>query len=239
MLCYEAGAPAIRYVSKSLTCSMDICGSWRAGVCLDMGDRDLLSIGIGRLDEPARVRPTFHQCVSSKLPWLEISDNLPRFSENRITHPKNRQSPIVAPPEPIESPALRVIRVETTWGEPERARNLLLCRFTAPAGSGAMRFAYCDTTDQRLLWVKNGGSGLVRRPSGPPSIADILLCCREPRVRSNYRLMQRSIEVGVKAACLTDRHEAAKKGTKSAAPSALAGASCARPMFLSNSAPCV
>jgi hypothetical protein len=54
-----------------------------------MGDRDLLSIGIGRLDEPARVRPTFHQCVSSKLPWFEISDNLPRFNENTITHPRN------------------------------------------------------------------------------------------------------------------------------------------------------
>jgi hypothetical protein len=73
-----------------------ICGSCRAGVCFDMGDRDLLSIGVGRLDEPARVRPTFHQCVSSKLPWLEISDNLPRFSENTITHPRNRQSPIVS-----------------------------------------------------------------------------------------------------------------------------------------------
>jgi len=67
-----------------------------------MGDRDLLSIGIGRLDEPARVRPTFHQCVSSKLPWFEIDDSLPRFSENTITHPRNRQSPIVADPELME-----------------------------------------------------------------------------------------------------------------------------------------
>jgi hypothetical protein len=55
-----------------------------------------------RADEPARVRPTFHQCVSSKLPWLEINDGLPRFSENTITHPKERQSPIVADPAPIE-----------------------------------------------------------------------------------------------------------------------------------------
>jgi hypothetical protein len=45
-----------------------ICASCRSGVCFDMGERDLLSIAIGRLDEPARVRPTFHQCVSSKLP---------------------------------------------------------------------------------------------------------------------------------------------------------------------------
>ena len=79
-----------------------ICGSCRGGVCFDMGDRDLLSIGIGRLDEPARVRPTFHQCVSSKLPWLEFNDSLPRFSGNTITHPRERQSPIVVDPKPIE-----------------------------------------------------------------------------------------------------------------------------------------
>jgi hypothetical protein len=79
-----------------------ICGSCRGGVCFDMGDRNLLSIGIGQLDEPARVRPTFHQCVSSKLPWLEINDSLPRFSENTITHPSERPSPVVTDPEPIE-----------------------------------------------------------------------------------------------------------------------------------------
>jgi hypothetical protein len=78
-----------------------ICGSCRGGVCFDMGDRNLLSIGIGQLDEPARVRPTFHQCVSSKLSWLEINDGLPRFTENTITHPTERPSPIVANPEPI------------------------------------------------------------------------------------------------------------------------------------------
>jgi hypothetical protein len=71
------------------------CTSCWGAVCFDMGDRDLLSIAIGHLDEPARVRPTFHQCVSSKLPWLEINDGLPRFSENTITHPRERMSPIV------------------------------------------------------------------------------------------------------------------------------------------------
>jgi hypothetical protein len=74
-----------------------ICHSCRRCVYFDMGDRDLLSIGIGFLDEPARI-PTFHQCVSSKLPWFEINDGLPRFNENTITHPKERQSPIVAYP---------------------------------------------------------------------------------------------------------------------------------------------
>ena len=47
-----------------------------------MVDQDLLSIGIGRLDEPARVRATFHQCVSSKLRRLEIDDDLPHFNHH-------------------------------------------------------------------------------------------------------------------------------------------------------------
>jgi hypothetical protein len=50
-------------------------------------------VGIGRLDDPSRVRPTFHQCVSSKLPRLEISDGLPRFNDNTIAHPGNRHRP--------------------------------------------------------------------------------------------------------------------------------------------------
>jgi hypothetical protein len=78
------------------------CASCRGCVCFDMGERDLLSVGIGMLDEPARIRPTFHQCVSSMLPWLEINDSLPRFSENTVTHPKERRSPIVPGPEAIE-----------------------------------------------------------------------------------------------------------------------------------------
>jgi hypothetical protein len=34
------------------------------------------------------------------------------------------------------------------------------------------------------LWVKSGGTGIARRPSGLPSIADILLHCREPPLRA-------------------------------------------------------
>jgi hypothetical protein len=77
-----------------------------------MGDRDLLFIGIGRLDEPSGARPTFHQCVSSKLQWFEISDSLPRFRENTITHPRNRQSPMVADPEPTEQPTAKACSID-------------------------------------------------------------------------------------------------------------------------------
>ena len=36
-------------------------------------------------------------------------------------------------------------------------------------------------------WVKSAGSGLVGRPSGLPSAADILLRCREPPLRAKSR----------------------------------------------------
>jgi len=71
-----------------------ICATCRGAVCFDLGDRDLQSFGVGLLDEPARIRPTFHQCVNSKLPWVEIDDRLPRFDENTVSHPGERLSPI-------------------------------------------------------------------------------------------------------------------------------------------------
>jgi hypothetical protein len=54
----------------------------------------LISVGVGLLDQPERVRPAFHQWVSAKLSWLEISADLPRFSDNAIMHPRERTSPI-------------------------------------------------------------------------------------------------------------------------------------------------
>ena len=77
-----------------------ICESCRGEVCSDMGGRDLLSIGIRRLDEPARVRPTSVRKLQAAV--VEIDDSRPRFGENTITHPKERESPIVADPGSFE-----------------------------------------------------------------------------------------------------------------------------------------
>jgi hypothetical protein len=38
------------------------------------------------------------------------------------------------------------------------------------------------------LWVRSGRADGVHRPSGLPSIADILLCCREPPVGVESRM---------------------------------------------------
>jgi hypothetical protein len=54
---------------------------------------DLHAVGIGLLDQPELVRPTYHQFVADMLPWLDIRDALPRFQGNEITHPRDRPSP--------------------------------------------------------------------------------------------------------------------------------------------------
>jgi len=41
----------------------------------------LIDITIGSLDHPEQVAPTFHYWESRRLPWLHISDGLPRHPE--------------------------------------------------------------------------------------------------------------------------------------------------------------
>jgi hypothetical protein len=41
-----------------------------------------------------------------------------------------------------------------------------------------------NTALKSLLWVRNGGPGFVRRPSGLPSVADVR--CREPPLRAQH-----------------------------------------------------
>lgn len=40
---------------------------------------DEVDVAAGTLDDPAAVPPTFHTWVSQKLPWIALSDGLPRY----------------------------------------------------------------------------------------------------------------------------------------------------------------
>jgi hypothetical protein len=44
------------------------------------------------LDDPAllQFRPRLHMCVADRLPWVRISDELPEFQANHLTHPLER-----------------------------------------------------------------------------------------------------------------------------------------------------
>jgi hypothetical protein len=56
---------------------------WFCGDCggaLYMTDPQARSVGVtlGSLDEPGRLKPTVHGWISARVPWLEITDDLPR-----------------------------------------------------------------------------------------------------------------------------------------------------------------
>jgi len=55
-------------------------------------DSDLVCISILSLDEPARVRPTAHIWCSSRIPYFDTTDTMPRFPEGELTPPDERPS---------------------------------------------------------------------------------------------------------------------------------------------------
>jgi 3-demethoxyubiquinol 3-hydroxylase len=50
-----------------------------------LGDR--VQISVGSLDEPGRVQIHDHVWTSSRLPWFDTSDDLPRFPKSSTAVP--------------------------------------------------------------------------------------------------------------------------------------------------------
>jgi hypothetical protein len=74
-----AGAEAIsRYDSSPgvVRCFCRHCGS---SLFTERNDRGLVHIRLGTTDKDPGVRPQFHAFVSSKAPWWEITDDLPKL----------------------------------------------------------------------------------------------------------------------------------------------------------------
>lgn len=53
-----------------------------------------ISVALGTLDDPERVRPAFHKNIESRLSWFEVADELPRYEGNTIPHPDRRQGSV-------------------------------------------------------------------------------------------------------------------------------------------------
>jgi len=95
---FVAQAAALRWLSGRLVPAVEEklghdvrCAACGGLVCFEMRG-GLSSLGLDTLDEPARVSPTFHQCVADAV--IAIDDDLPQFFENTISHPSTRASPI-------------------------------------------------------------------------------------------------------------------------------------------------
>jgi hypothetical protein len=44
-------------------------------------DRKLVRVALAALDDPCAVRPQAHIWTQSRLPWVELGDDLPRYAE--------------------------------------------------------------------------------------------------------------------------------------------------------------
>ena len=47
----------------------------------EIAEPDNLDVTLASLDDPAAVRPSHHIWTSSRIPWFEIADDLPRYPE--------------------------------------------------------------------------------------------------------------------------------------------------------------
>jgi len=60
------------------------CGSRLVWAPMDAKEDWSVNVSVCALDNPADVRPSCHTYTDTKLPWLEISDTLPRLSEQEM-----------------------------------------------------------------------------------------------------------------------------------------------------------
>ncbi len=59
------------------------CGECGTSLTYERADSEFLDVSVGSLDDPASVSPAHHVYIDSKIPWLEMGDDLPRHARGR------------------------------------------------------------------------------------------------------------------------------------------------------------
>jgi hypothetical protein len=83
---FKRGAPT--YYQSSSFGKRGFCGSCGSRIVwapTDAKDDWSLNVSVCALDNPADVRPNCHTYIDTKLPWLHIRDELPRFTEQEMS----------------------------------------------------------------------------------------------------------------------------------------------------------
>jgi hypothetical protein len=83
---FTRGAPA--YYQSSSSGKRGFCGNCGSRIVwapTDAKDDWSLNVSVCALDNPADVRPSCHTYIDTKLPWLHIRDELPRFTEQEMS----------------------------------------------------------------------------------------------------------------------------------------------------------
>ena len=77
---YTQGEPAT-YASSS-SGRREFCASCGTQIAFrNVEEPDRIDLNIASLDDPTRVVPQYHIWVDSQIPWFDIDDDLPRYSD--------------------------------------------------------------------------------------------------------------------------------------------------------------
>ena len=80
----QAGEAAVRRVASSSFGHRSFCGECGTPLYTHVEHQpDTLDFSVATLDEPGRVRPGFHIFWSSRVPWTQVDDDLPKFDRFR------------------------------------------------------------------------------------------------------------------------------------------------------------
>ena len=81
---FEAGEAAVRKVDSSSFGHRVFCGNCGTPLYTHVDHQpDTIDFSVTTLDEPGRVSPGFHIFWSSRLPWMQIEDGLPKHDRFR------------------------------------------------------------------------------------------------------------------------------------------------------------
>ena len=79
---YTSGAPTIYYSTEHGTREISPkCGTQIA--YREAEGAETVDVNAGCLDDPATITPTHHIWCSSRIPWFETADSLPRFDAGK------------------------------------------------------------------------------------------------------------------------------------------------------------
>ena len=78
---HTKGEPATYH--SSAAGRRDFCASCGTQIAFrDTRTPERIDVNIGSLDDPAAIEPEYHIWVGSRIPWLEIADDLPRYADD-------------------------------------------------------------------------------------------------------------------------------------------------------------
>lgn len=68
------------YFRSSPELRRGFCAACGSSICTIADGDDVVCVTLASLDDPTRIAPALHMWTDSRMPWLEIADDLPRHA---------------------------------------------------------------------------------------------------------------------------------------------------------------